>query len=182
MSSPDRIPDLIAHLQERFPEAVLGHHRQHGDDALVVDPAYLLEVLRHLRDEPGAAMNFLMDLTVVDFLTHPKAPTHRFEGVYHLFSLRHGHRLRIKSPVAPGGTLPSATPLWASADWMEREAWEMYGVPFVGHPNLKRLLTHVEFVGHPLRKDYATKKRQVLRETDSLMDEMDARLRLKGLK
>lgn len=182
MSNAMCIQDLIADVKVRFPEAVLGSHEQHGDATVVVDPAHLMAVLAHLRDDPGTAMNFLMDLTVVDFLTHPKAPKHRFEAVYHLFSLRHGHRLRVKSPVAAGGTLPSATVLWASADWMEREAWEMYGVPFVGHPNLKRLLTHIDFVGHPLRKDYATKKRQVLAETDSLMDEMEARLRLKGLK
>lgn len=182
MSTASRTQDLVTDLKIRFPEAFLGSHEQHGDATVVVDPAYLLEVLTHLRDDAGSAMNFLMDLTVVDFLTHTKAPKHRFEGVYHLFSLRHGHRLRVKSPVAPGGTLPSATGLWASADWMEREAWEMYGVPFVGHPNLKRLLTHIDFVGYPLRKDYATKKRQILAETDTLMDEMEARLRLKGLK
>ena len=136
-------------------------------------------------------MNMLMDLTIVDYLTFPKnrpvgdyagAADARFEVVYHFYSVTKGHRVRLKAPVAQGESIPSAHALYASADWMEREAWEMYGVKFAGHPNLKRLLTHMDFVGYPLRKDFPLKKRQPLSESDSLMDEMEKRLRFKGLK
>ena len=100
-----------------------------------------------------------MDLTAVDHL--PKTP--RFEVVYHLYSSSQGHRLRIKAWLddrAP--TAASVTPLWASADWMEREVFDMYGIQFEGHPDLRRILLYDEFEGHPLRKDYPKTRRQPL--------------------
>ena len=140
---------------------------------------------------PSLAFNFLMDFTITDYLTFPQnrpvvdylgAEGARFEVVYHFYSLTKGHRLRLKAPVAHGETVATATELYASANWMEREAWEMYGVTFLGHQNLKRLLTHKDFVGYPLRKDFPLKKRRPTSESDSMMDEMEARLRFKGLK
>lgn len=173
-------PELTARLQERFGAGVLEAHAQAGDETVVVAAGVVHDVLAYLKEE--AAFNYLMDVTTVDYLTYPTPKRERFEVVYHLFSLSARRRIRVKAPVALGGSVPTATDLWAGADWFEREAWEMYGVAFAGHPNLKRLMTHVEFVGHPLRKDYPLKKRQPLSEADSLMDEMEARLKLKGLK
>jgi len=87
----------------------------------------------------------------------------RFEVVFHFYSLSKNHRLRLKVPVdEKHPEVDSLTPLWASADWFEREVWDMFGVVFKGHPNLKRILMYKEFVGHPLRKDYPVNKRQPL--------------------
>jgi NADH/F420H2 dehydrogenase subunit C len=185
------LPLITQKLKHQFGVAVLGTHHFRGDETLIVKREAVYEVLKYLRDTPELDMNFMIDLTITDYLTYPQnrpnadypgAADARYEVVYHLFSLKKGHRVRIKAPVAAGETVQSAHDLWASVDWMEREAWEMYGVKFDGHPNLKRLLTHQDFVGYPLRKDFPLKKRQPLSESDAMMDEMDARLRLKGLK
>lgn len=88
---------------------------------------------------------------------------HRFEVVYHFYSSIHNHRLRVKVPVtAADPVVASLIALWASANWFEREVWDMFGVRFSGHPNLKRILMYEEFQGHPLRKDYPVRKRQPL--------------------
>ena len=88
---------------------------------------------------------------------------HRFEVVYHFFSTVRNHRLRVKVPLtAADPTVDSLTGLWMSANWHEREVWDMFGIRFTGHPNLKRILLYEEFKGHPLRKDYPVNKRQPL--------------------
>jgi NADH-quinone oxidoreductase subunit C len=173
-------------LTERFGAGILSTHQAHGDETIVVALEHLTAALSYLKDDLGYEM--LMSLTITDFLTYPTPKPTRFEVVYHLMTIRTGdlggaaRRIRLKSPVNMGQKIPTASTLWATADWLEREAWEMYGLEFEGHPNLKRLLTHMDFVGYPLRKDYPTKKRQVLEESDTLMDEMEKRLVFKGLK
>ena len=88
---------------------------------------------------------------------------YRFDVVYHLYSTGRNHRLRLRAPLtAASPSIASLTGVWRSANWFEREAWDMFGVTFPGHPNLKRLLLYEEFVGHPLRKDYPVRKRQPL--------------------
>ena len=88
---------------------------------------------------------------------------HRFDVVYHFFSSAHHHRLRVKVPLTAADlVVDSLTSLWDSADWFEREVWDMFGIQFAGHPNLKRILMYEPFQGHPLRKDYPTRKRQPL--------------------
>lgn len=185
------VPFITSKLQAKFGPAVLQTHQFRGDETVVVSLAVVHDVIKFLRDDPELAMNFCMDLTVSDYLTFPKdrpvgtyagAADARFEVAYHFYSLTKGHRVRLKAPVAQGESVPSAHELYKNVDWMEREAWEMYGVKFAGHPNLKRLLTHIDFVGHPLRKDFPLKKRQPLSESDTLMDEMEKRLKVKGLK
>ena len=155
-------------VRDRFPEAVLTTHQFRGDDTVVVRREAVKEVARFLRDDPAMAFNVLMDLTAVDYLRYPErqdppGPTTRFEVVYHLYSLEHGHRVRVKVPVGEGDPMvESLTDLWPAADWFEREVWDMFGIQFLGHPNLKRLLMYEEFQGHPLRKDYPVNKRQPL--------------------
>jgi NADH/F420H2 dehydrogenase subunit C len=132
-----------------------------GEATVVVDREGAVSFLRELRDHPQLSLEMLSDLTVVDYLG--RVP--RFEVVYHLNSLERHHRLRVK--VAVGGDDPwvhSITGLWKAANWLEREAWDMFGVRFVGHPDLRRILMYPEFVGHPLRKDYPHTKRQPLTE------------------
>jgi len=153
---------LIELVKKNFPGAVLESHSQLGDDTLVLAPSSWKEVARFLRDSPESAMNMLTDLTAVDFPTRDP----RFEVVAHLYSLERGHRLRIKSRVGDreGETveIDTLTDLWGSANWLERECFDMFGVQFLGHPDLRRILLYPEFEGHPLRKDYPAEKIQPL--------------------
>src|SRR4029453_2443097 len=130
-----------------------------GQDVVVVSRDGVLETLRALRDDSGLAFDGLPDLTAVDYLGR----TPRFEVVYQLNSLTHHHRLRVKAGV-PGddAQIASATPLCNAALWAEREGWDLFGIRFVGHPDLRRILMYPEFEGHPLRKDYPLDKRQPL--------------------
>jgi NADH-quinone oxidoreductase subunit C len=145
------LPALTKLLQEALPGVVIGHHRQHGDETVIITRQRMLDAFRFLRDDPRCALNLMVDLTAVDYL--PRQP--RYEVVYHLKSIPLRHRLRVKIPLddADAG-VDSIAGLWVAADWYERECFDMYGIRFHGHPNLKRLLMYEEFEGHPLRKDY----------------------------
>ncbi|MBD3163249.1 MAG: NADH-quinone oxidoreductase subunit D [Candidatus Eisenbacteria bacterium] len=137
----------------------------------------IADALRFLRDEPGLRFNMLTDLTVVDCIGLHDGD--RFDAVYLLHSLERRERVALKCPVPEEDPfIDSATPLFKNADWLEREAYDQYGVVFRGHPNLKRILNHKEFVGHPLRKDYDIYKGQWLSEADDLLDELEIRHRL----
>ena len=106
----------------------------------------------------------LMDLTAVDYQKFPgREDGPRFDVVYHLYSIPHNHRVRLKVQVEEDDAwVPTATGLWPIANWLEREVWDMFGIRFEGHPDLRRLLLYEEFVGHPLRKDYPITRRQPL--------------------
>jgi NADH-quinone oxidoreductase subunit C len=151
----------LAHrkIEEKFPQAVLDSHAQHGDETLILRKEAILDVARLLKEDPELQFNFLMDITAVDYLgRHP-----RFEIVYHFLSLPFSRRLRIKlqsDDLYP--TLKSLTPLWKTANWLERECFDLYGIRFEGHPNLTRIMLYEGFEGHPLRKDYPKTKRQPL--------------------
>jgi NADH-quinone oxidoreductase subunit C len=155
---------IVAALQERFGAAVLATHQQHGDETIVVRRESVVEILRHCREAPALAFDMLTDLTAVDYLKFPRREDGpRFEVVYHLYSLAGNHRLRVKVPVEEDdAVVPTAVSIWPIANWLEREVWDMFGVRFDGHPDLKRLLLYEEFVGHPLRKDYPINRRQPL--------------------
>lgn len=146
---------LIDAFRNKFPGDTLESHAFRGDETVVVRKEALVRAALFLRDELGFDM--LMDLTAADYL--PREP--RYELVCHLYSTKHNYRLRLKCPVE--GKSPEAdtlTGVWAAANWFEREAWDMFGVNFKGHPDLRRLLMYDGFEGHPLRKDYPLKKRQ----------------------
>ena len=148
-------------LQRELPHAIVESGSYVGDEMAIVRRQHLLDALRLLRDHPELAFEMLTDLTVVDYLG--QAP--RFEVVYQLYSLSKKHRVRIKCQVDEAENecwVPSATSLWHAANWSEREAWDLYGVRFEGHPDLRRILMYDEFVGHPLRKDYPQNARQPL--------------------
>jgi NADH-quinone oxidoreductase subunit C len=157
-ASPPEHP-LLARLVARFPAAVLSSHGFRGDATAIVDRAAFVDVCRFLRDDPEMAFDLLSDVTAVDY--YGRRP--RFEAVYHLYSLEKNHRLRVKVPIEEDDAhLPSVVPIWAGADWLERETFDMYGIRFDGHPNLKRIYLYEQFEGHPLRKDYPKEKRQPL--------------------
>jgi NADH-quinone oxidoreductase subunit C len=144
-------PALTALLRERFPQSVLSDHRQHGDETVTIRREGMLDVFRFLKEDARCAFDLMIDLTAVDHL--PRQP--RFEVVVHLKSIALGHRLRVKVPVGEGQEeVDSISGLWVAANWYERECFDMYGIRFAGHPDLRRLLLYPEFEGHPLRKDY----------------------------
>ena len=146
-------------LAERFPGSILETHSHRGDDTAVVKKEDIVDVCTFLRDDEALLYNFMMDLTAVDYMG--KEP--RFEVVYHLYSLKYNRRVRIKARVSESDcSIDSIVPVWISADWFEREAFDMYGITFTGHPELRRILLYEGFEGHPLRKDYPIKKRQPL--------------------
>ncbi len=183
---------LIESVEEHFPDAVSASHTYRGDATVILRREFLVEVARFLKEDPALQMNFLLDLTAVDYSTFGKGPTpaffassgvaqspssqipdedpwpgpadqSRFVVVYHFYSVTHKHRLRLVVPVEEADAeVDSLTSLWAGANWLEREVWDMFGIGFRGHPDLKRILMYEEFEGHPLRKDYPVNKRQPL--------------------
>ena len=154
-------------LKAKFGPAITETYTQFGDDTAVVEPSRWREVALFLRDEPRAGMNMFTDLCGVDYLGLREQ---RFEVVCHLRSLQHAHRIRIKARLGDeegnGAEIDSLVPVWKGANWFEREAWDLYGVKFRGHPDMRRILMYEEFVGHPLRKDYPKEKRQPLVRRD----------------
>jgi NADH-quinone oxidoreductase subunit C len=155
---------ILSLLGERFGPGIGETHSHRGDHTAVVAREALLDALRFCRDDERLACDVLMDLTAVDYLRYPgREDGPRLEVVYHLYSIRHNHRLRLKTRVEEDdAVVPSAVDLWPIADWLEREVWDMFGIRFQGHPDLRRLLLYEEFVGHPLRKDYPINRRQPL--------------------
>jgi NADH-quinone oxidoreductase subunit C len=184
--------ELIGAVRERFPQAVISSHAFRGDATLIVSRDHVLEIARTVKTDPAFQMNFLMDLTAVDFSAFgsrsvrgiftssgvgvgpsPEIPDAdpwpgppegaRFAVVYHFYSLALKHRLRIEVPLEDDDPeVDSLSSLWAGANWLEREVWDMFGIRFRGHPDLRRILMYDEFVGHPLRKDYPVNRRQPL--------------------
>ncbi len=155
---------ILDRLSERVPGAIVETHAHRGDHTAVVGRERLVDVLRACRDDDRLAFDMLMDLTAVDYSRYPgREDGPRFEVVYHLYSVGENHRLRLKVRLDEDDpVVPSVVGLWPIADWLEREVWDMFGVRFAGHPDLKRLLLYEEFVGHPLRKDYPINRRQPL--------------------
>ena len=149
----------LRRLIEALPDAVLETHAHVGDATACVDPERIVEVARLLRDDSALEFEMLTDVTAVDYLGEEP----RFEMVYHFYSVAGNHRLRIKArvPEEPA-EIDSLVDVYASANWMEREVWDLYGIRFKGHPDLRRILLYEEFEGHPLRKDYPKEKRQPL--------------------
>jgi NADH-quinone oxidoreductase subunit C len=148
---------VLDRMSERFGDDILSTHSDFGDDTALVRRERIVEICTFLRDDPDLRFDFLMDCTGVDYLGEEP----RFEVVYHLYSLAKKHRVRIKARVPEEDpVIDSVIPVWVGSDWYEREAYDMYGIAFRNHPNLKRILLYEEFVGHPLRKDYPKARRQ----------------------
>jgi len=155
---------ILDELRRRFGDAIVETEDLRGELTAVVTRGALLGVLAHCRDDAALAFDVLMDLTAVDYQKFPgREDGPRFDVVYHLYSIARNHRLRLKVRVdEDDASVPSALALWPIANWLEREVWDMFGVRFEGHPDLRRLLLYEEFVGHPLRKDYPINRRQPL--------------------
>ena len=127
-----------------------------GEVTLVIPAARLKEVMLDLRDRPEFRFAQLIDLCGVDYRDHARATGPRFAVVYHLLSIEHNRRLRVRAYCAEDDfpAVDSVVDIWPSANWFEREAFDLFGIVFTGHPDLRRLLTDYGFVGHPFRKDF----------------------------
>lgn len=154
--------DAIAALKERFPELnidarpLVTHLDGRDSDQLWVrvEPVWLVDVMQFLYDDPRCQFEQLCDLTCVDYLNFPDADD-RYGAIYSLLSLTHNHRLWVKVFVNdPEPKLDSVTPIWKGAEWPEREVYDMFGIRFEGHPDLRRILMPQNFTDFPLRKDY----------------------------
>ena len=151
-----KIADLVERLKEKFPQAVEKTVFFRDEHTIRIVREHLLEVLGFLKEDPNYAFNFLSDLCGVDYMGRDP----RFEVVYHLYSLEHKHRLRVKVSLAEGDlTIPSVTSVWKTADWHERECFDLVGIIFTDHPDMRRILTPEGFTDHPLRKDFPLRGR-----------------------
>ena len=153
---------VLEALRARFGAAVLETHSAFGDDTAVIDPARWRDVCQFLHDDPAMDFDLPVDLCGVDY---PRR-TPRMEVVMHLYSVSRRHRIRLKARVGDdelaGCEIDSVTAIWSGMNWLEREVFDMSGVVFRGHPDLRRILMYPEFEGHPLRKDYPAQKTQPL--------------------
>jgi NADH-quinone oxidoreductase subunit C len=177
-----RIERLAARVLERFGDAAELLHGAAGELTLIVAPADLVATATALRDEPGLEFGMLVELAGVDYLAYgmdewktrkatesgysrgvvrgspPVSPDtpRRFAVAYHLLSITLNHRLRVRCYPEPGDPprLPTITEVWPAANWFEREAFDLFGIVFDGHPDLRRILTDYGFIGHPFRKDF----------------------------
>ena len=146
----DGLKSLGEHIAASLPGAVLGQAITYGELTLTLDPARLVEMATFLRDDPACAFLCFIDITAVDYPEREK----RFDVVTHLLSPRHIHRIRLKVETDERTPVASLTGVYDGAVWFEREVWDLFGVFFSGHPDLRRLLTDYGFDGHPLRKDF----------------------------
>ncbi len=167
-------------VQAAFPDA---ESREVLDSVvLTVEPEALGATLATLKNDPRFGCSLLLDVTAVDYLDYPQAQPARFAVVYVLRNPESGLLMQVRSPVADAENgVASASALWGSAVWGERETYDQYGICFKDHPDLRRILNHWQFVGHPLRKDYPIDQRQICLETDSLEKEIKARLKHNGV-
>jgi len=176
---------LIDLLREAHPDAILATPGHRGDEVAVVQRERLVEVCRFLKEDPRADMKLLAQIACVDLLTYAKEATGggalasievlaydlerkpsvepRYQVAYNLGCVTRPRRLRLRVELRSDDVkVPTVTGVWRTADWWERYVYDMFGVEFVGHPNLTRILLYPEFQGFPLRKDYPVRKRQLL--------------------
>jgi NADH-quinone oxidoreductase subunit C/D len=163
-------PADLAAVLAKFPAGSILPQEGLDQPTWIVSRDVLFEVARELKENPATQFDMMLDLCGADFPDRPE----RFEALYHLYSIQRKSRLRLKVPLREDDvTLPSMMSLWKALDWFEREAYDMFGFHFEGHPNLRRILTHEAFQGHPLRKDYDAARRWILTEDKMYVPHFD---------
>jgi len=150
MTQTGKLEALAAALKTAFPDAVLGTRLALGELTVIVGRARIADIARSLRDDPAWRFTMLIDICGADYPERAE----RFEVVYHFLSVYENVRVRLKLCTDAGSTVPSIVSVFPAANWYEREAYDLYGILFEGHPDLRRLLTDYGFRGHPLRKDF----------------------------
>lgn len=148
----EALQELAAHITFKQPDAVGAARVAHGELTLEVEPEHLLSLVEFLRTDSACRFTSLVDITAVDYPERAE----RFDVVYHFLSMYQNHRIRLKIAVDTEGMVPSLTEIHPSANWFEREVFDMFGILFSGHPDLRRILTDYGFRGFPLRKDFPT--------------------------
>ena len=146
----EAMQDLLRLIEPVLGPVLLGSRIEYGELAIEVEPQAIVRVLTYLRDDMNMLFKSFVDLCGVDWPDRER----RFDVVYHLLSLHHNQRIRVKIATDEHTPVPSVTGVFPCANWFEREAWDMYGIFFSDHPDLRRLLTDYGFEGHPLRKDF----------------------------
>ena len=142
--------DLKDHIETLLGEDAVAFKTEYGELTVDLKRTAIVDALTKLRDDPIAELNMLIDLSGVDYPARAK----RFDVVYHLLSMKHNHRLRLRVITDEATPVQTVTGVFKNADWYERETFDMYGIAFEGHPDLRRLLTDYGFEGYPLRKDF----------------------------
>ena len=140
----------VQKLRAAMPETIEEVYAFRDQVTIRVFKEHIVKVCFFMRDTPELRFDFLTDLTAVDYPSRPK----RFDVVYHLYSTPLNHRLRLKAAVAEDEAIDTVWPVWKAANWEERETFDMFGIVFTGHPDLRRILLPEDWVGYPLRKDY----------------------------
>lgn len=150
----EKLQELLRNkMGEYFGEKILKTEISHGELMMTVERGIIVDVCTRLRDDADFLFNFCSYITAVDYSALGREP--RYEVIYQLYSIRKTHRMRVKAPVPEeDAVIDSLFPVWKSADWMEREAFDMFGIIFRGHPDLRRILMPEDWEGHPLRKDF----------------------------
>ena len=148
----EALKELGALLELKKSDAVLGWDVTYGELNVDVAPSQLVAFVEFLKTDPNCKFSTMLDITAVDYPERPQ----RFDVVYHLLSMYQNHRIRLKVAVREDEMVPSITAVHPSANWFEREVFDMFGILFSGHPDLRRILTDYGFRGHPLRKDFPT--------------------------
>ncbi len=149
---------ILTKLNERFPQSVLESSQFRGDLTIVLKKEDIVSICNYLRDDPELSFDYLSDLTAVDRLGRKP----RFDIVYHLYSISRNHRVRLKVGVDEGQGISSVTSVWSGANWFEREVFDLFGVSFLNHPDLRRILMPDDWEGHPLRKDFPLTREEVM--------------------
>lgn len=154
---------VLSAIKAKFGDQVLATHTQFGDATATLDKAAMRDAATFLKHDPKMAFDMPIDVTAVDYLEYPDHDGPRFEVVYHFYSTKLNHRVRLKVGVDMEElSVPSLRPVYRGVEWFEREVWDMFGIKFEQHPDLRRILMYEEFVGHPLRKDYPLRGYQPL--------------------
>ena len=146
----ESLEQVYTALKKKFVSSILDVNREGFEMSVVVERSKIVDVLSYLRDQKNLAFKQLTDICGVDYLEREE----RFEVVYHLLSYRYNLRLRLKVTADEESFVPSVSKVYSAANWYEREVWDLYGVKFEGHDDLRRILTDYDFDGHPLRKDF----------------------------
>lgn len=146
----ESLKELGDHIAAAFPQDVTGTAIAYGELMVTARRAAIARLMGFLRDDPRCLFQVLVDITGVDYPERPE----RFDVVYNLLSLKHNCRVRVKTATDEANPVPSVTGIFSAAGWFEREAWDLFGIYFSDHPDLRRLLTDYGFEGHPLRKDF----------------------------
>jgi len=147
--------EIAQKIKEIFPDEVLAVSNYRGQVSVTLRKNRIQDIARVLHDDPALYFDYLIDVCGADYLGKKEK---RFEVVYHLYSIKHRHALRLKAEVSEGDpSIDSVVPVWIGAGWHERETFDLYGIRFNGHPDLRRILMPEDWEGHPLRKDYPLK-------------------------